>query len=465
MKRKWLSKHSFKILLFILLLLVINITSVIAQEGEEESEKLLPPEKLQEDLNFIISTLRDVHPALNEGPLLNAFNERAKAALAHINHPMTRFDFYLLAGDLVNSLKDAHTLLWIKSNRRLPLMFRWVNDGIVIVGKPGLPIQKGDQLIRLGGLAPEELLEKLRILIPAENDFWIKRMGERYLISDFFLKSFKLLTPDETVKLTLKHANGEIYTIELPLKTTQAKLNYKPKRHWFGWKLNTEYGYGLFWLDKCENTPEYKKAVDEFFTAVKESGIKRIAIDVRYNSGGNSRVINAFLKYLPAKTIHEFRSEIRFSPQAIEKRGYSKLFPLFRAIYKLLWNNKSNTPRPSDPNLIFNGKVFVLTSWQTFSSGNWIAVLLKDNKLATIVGEPTGNAPSSFGDILIFETPNLQLKFSVSHKYFARPNPKADFANTLKPDVFIPTTINDIRKGRDPQLEWLVNFATEKDNQ
>jgi len=45
--------------------------------------------------------------------------------------------------------------------------------------------------------------------------------------------------------------------------------------------------------------------------------------------------------------------------------------------------------------------------------------------------------------------------FSVSTTRFVRPDPARDPADALYPDVFIPTTMRDIREGRDPVLEWL----------
>ena len=95
----------------------------------------------------------------------------------------------------------------------------------------------------------------------------------------------------------------------------------------------------------------------------------------------------------------------------------------------------------------------MLTSGLTFSSGNWIAVILQDNGLARVVGEPTSNRPSAYGEDLPFQMARTGLRFTVSSKKWTRPAPERDPANTLTPDILIPTTIHDVRLGRDPQLE------------
>ena len=53
------------------------------------------------------------------------------------------------------------------------------------------------------------------------------------------------------------------------------------------------------------------------------------------------------------------------------------------------------------------------------------------------MGEIPGNMPSSYGDILRFQTPNAHLVFAVSHKYFVRPDESMSDL-PLIPDVQVP---------------------------
>ena len=145
---------------------------------------------------------------------------------------------------------------------------------------------------------------------------------------------------------------------------------------------------------------------------------------------------------------------MRFSPQANSQRGYDVLTRLGFRLFAPR-SRSVHTPRPVDPELIFDGDLCVLTSEQTFSSGLWIGAVLSDNGLATVVGESTGGAPSGYGDILTFQLPETGLRFFVSHKRWIRPDPSRDPADTLMPDQLVPTSADDIRLQRDPQLEWV----------
>ena len=125
--------------------------------------------------------------------------------------------------------------------------------------------------------------------------------------------------------------------------------------------------------------------------------------------------------------------------------------------------HKARNRKIEDKSLRFDGRLFVLTSPATFSSGNWFAVIIKDNNLGTIIGEPTGNAPSSYGDVPSFQMPNTGFSFTVSHKRWVRPNPDNDPADALYPDVPVYTTIDDIINGTDPQLEKLKAIIKESE--
>ena len=56
----------------------------------------------------------------------------------------------------------------------------------------------------------------------------------------------------------------------------------------------------------------------------------------------------------------------------------------------------------------------------TYSAAMDFAMLLVDNELGVIVGEPSGNLPESYGDCLYFQMPNSRLVMSVSFKKWYR---------------------------------------------
>jgi hypothetical protein len=99
-----------------------------------------------------------------------------------------------------------------------------------------------------------------------------------------------------------------------------------------------------------------------------------------------------------------------------------------------------------------------LKSTATFGRGNWLAVMLSDSGLATMAGEPPGNAPSSYGDILRIQMPASRYMFTVSHKQWSGPDPVCDPVVTLLPDIEIPATWQKASGRRDVQLEMCLSY-------
>ena len=215
------------------------------------------------------------------------------------------------------------------------------------------------------------------------------------------------------------------------------------------WYIDPENNLGLFRLMVCVDDEVNRQDVEDFFTAVKDNEIENVMIDVRENVGGESRVVESLLRHLPVDSYATYGSTIRYSKQAAERaslrrtRGTSTFPPSTRRLDSV-----------KDP---FTGNVFVLIGNRTFSAGNWIAVVFHDNDLATIIGEPTGNAPSSFGDMISFQLPNTRFILGVSYKHFARPNPSNDHQDALYPAILINKTRDDIINGVDPVIDYIID--------
>ena len=66
-----------------------------------------------------------------------------------------------------------------------------------------------------------------------------------------------------------------------------------------------------------------------------------------------------------------------------------------------------------------------------------MVVWVQDGKLGRVVGYPSANAPTSYGDILNYTLPRTGVEVVMSHKQFQRPDADAN-QTTLTPDVLVP---------------------------
>ncbi|SHH21590.1 S41 family peptidase [Thermosipho atlanticus] len=417
---------------------------------------IMTKEEMEIDLNYLVNTLRDVHPKT-----VNGFNKEQihiiKKAYEKIQNPMSVGEFYFILNEVISSLKDAHSMIWInttKEDRIINLPMIWLEDGMYIKEDVN-NLKKGDKIISIGGKTENELLIKLQKIIPAENQQWVKVMGKINLVKEPFLNYLRLIN-NGYVDIVVQR-NGQKIKTKLPLTKQPTYPNNNNYKMWVSYKIYPEKSLGIFRLDKCIYNEVYKSTLENFFKEVSKYNIKNIAIDVRKNTGGDSRVIDEFMKYIDIDKYLFYTGDIRFSRQASKQRGYIR-----KKGYKSYPKRVIINKKIQDHDLIYNGKIYVLTSFYTFSSGNWFAVVIKDNKLGTIIGEPTGNQPSSYGDILRFQLPISGFKFYVSHKKWVRPNISNDPEDCLHPDIEVYTTIEDILNKKDPQIERLIKIIDKK---
>lgn len=87
--------------------------------------------------------------------------------------------------------------------------------------------------------------------------------------------------------------------------------------------------------------------------------------------------------------------------------------------------------------IIFIALIVILSSCSneiTYSSATMMAVFVQDGDLGTVIGTPSSNAPSSYGDILYYKLPASGIEVSISYKRWLRPDTDAD-QRILMPDI------------------------------
>ncbi|SUA97729.1 Uncharacterised protein [Paenibacillus thiaminolyticus] len=63
--------------------------------------------------------------------------------------------------------------------------------------------------------------------------------------------------------------------------------------------------------------------------------------------------------------------------------------------------------------------------------------------------------------------PESKLRLSISYKWIERPytTVKNHYEDALQPDIYVPTTFEDLAQGREPQLEMIKKLIREERQQ
>ncbi len=234
-----------------------------------------------------------------------------------------------------------------------------------------------------------------------------------------------------------------------------------------------------FFINKDVRNANFGKFLQSFFKNVHEQKIDNLIIDLSYNSGGDERLGKQLIWYLTENEPEKFKIYLHNSKyyKTLIKRDFKE--------YNALYKEKHQTDLPKgEVNITeklfqepyfeditkekslffldktipkFKGKVYLLIGPQTFSAGQVLATTIADNHLATIIGKPLGNKPTTQTGGLAFKLPNTKKIISLSYIFMERPDTTKNEENSLFPDLEIQNTFQDLLNGDNKVMEYILS--------
>ncbi len=373
------------------------------------SNTVLTYAQAEEDLNELESVLRRVHPLfLDETPEVfeDALREARETLL--LDSSITAGDLRRAVQTVVSVLQDAHTTVYaVYSDQHYRLDYAEL-------------ALSGFRPVAVNGVSLEEFFRKNSRLFSYEAESWGMDQLENNLYSVEGLAylglspdGYELTFSDGTQEIVRSYTGADFVPYD---KYMEKNASYYADRDdsFVSYEIDEQASLALLTLDSCKWNEEYREALREMFTEVKARGIRNVAVDLRQNGGGNSLVVNEFLRYLDLDSYRELGMQWRLGPFLLD-------FPPFF------------TQNERIEELTFRGKVYLLSSSSTFSSAMMFTEYIKDNALGTIIGEAPGNAANSLGDITCFRLPQSGLMLQCSTKRFTRPSGGSE--RFVEPDI------------------------------
>lgn len=196
------------------------------------------------------------------------------------------------------------------------------------------------------------------------------------------------------------------------------------------------------------------KVIDALFAQAKSDGVKYLFIDVSKNGGGNSQIGDIIINDFYAGPYLGYQCNWRRSDEYLKLiRSWGMNDSAYAAkpagsIIHL--DAEQNTPSVDNPNR-FNGKVYIIVGNGTFSSAMMFATIIKDNHIATLIGQtPENGHPDHFGEVYNTVLPNSKIGLRFGVKEWIRPAGKLP-DNNLRPDVNI-----DLNKSIEELIKQVV---------
>ena len=393
--------------------------SLISMSTAESDDIIYTKKQAEEDLDYIVKCLERVHPMYKNG-----IDDDVKACLEKeknlFGEEVTSYELWRSAARLLHSTGDSHDLIAPSFPRKY--LVDYLDR-----------MESGCTVLTINGMTVDELFSKKSDLFSYELEAWGEYAlqncfqtleGLRFI--GFDSDSFEFIYLNEKgIEEAVTYSLGDFYDYDSAAEMLNKETEDVPL---YSCVVDKENDYSLLTLDSCDYDEEYRTFLYKFIEDTTAADIDNIIVDLRDNSGGNSMVADEFIAYLNYDT---FRTQ----------GGVWRLGP-----YMMKWEPSEEKIKHYDE-MLFDGDVYVLTSTRTFSSGTLFAEFIQDNGFGKVVGESCGNKPDSYGDVVVFQTPNSVLSFQISSKHFDR-------IDTSKSDLPI---IPDIECDADDALEEVLN--------
>lgn len=375
-------------------------------------------DELREDFKFLYAALQK-HPAiLTDEQIKSCFARLYQARAGEVS---SYESFINAATELTTFFQDGHTNIEVPYSEKdycIPLPCDWNEDGSkLVLNREYEEIPADAQIMGINGITVEQLISLMAKRIPHENIYLVKSRMILYPYQNYHLfseMSLKYLFGAKEAYTVSFKVNGSRQEKSLPLKKYNGFLDFTDDSNFFAYEIQGN--KMIFHLDACIYNEEYQEALEKLARLCKERRLTSFVLDLSRNMGGNSAVIDEFIKYIDTDYFKRYEMTDYSSGEATSRSSRREAV--------------KNERKP----ICFPAELYCKVSCHTFSSARTFAVTLKDNGLARIIGTETGGKPNSYGMPVKLQMPASRVRFRVSTSYFRRPDDRKDDAFTLEID-------------------------------
>lgn len=366
--------------------------------------------------------LRRLYNALRKHPLFIREPEQAPyfdALYQALHSPKSFASLVDSATVLTVFFQDGHTnieLPYLKTDLCLPIPCRWEGNRLILA-ESYLGISAGAEISAVEGMSVSTLVTAMCAYIPHENLYLVKSRMVNYpyknyhLFSEFTLN--RLFSKKSSYQVTFLQESSSTATL-CNLVPYNGFLSFSDTENFIRYQISDQVAYLM--LDACIENEKFHYTLKTLAEECRNREIKTLVLDLSKNMGGSSAVIDELISYIDIDSYCRYEM-INYSsgiPQTVTDRTVR------------IQNHKQP--------ILFPPNIICKVSHNTFSSARTLAVTLKDNRIAKIIGDPTGGKPSSFGMPQKGVLPQSGIRYRVSQCIFLRPDITLDRECSLYPD-------------------------------
>jgi C-terminal processing protease CtpA/Prc len=460
------------------------------------AQTMIAAKDLQADFAIVRQSYETLHPGLykyEDKATIDGYFEACKKAL---DHDQTLQEAYLNFSKLTAKFKCGHSYAnffnqekslkqeLFEQKNALPVHFRLIDDRMLVTKSADPKLVEGIEIKTINGTPVKQVIETLLPLVRADgsNDGKRRKLLE---LSGLFFEYFDIFYP---MIFPMKSASFDLdiydFKTKKDSKITISAVNHQEREKIIKekYKETEKIIAELKWLDSetalmnlnTFSTYDNKFDFDKFYlnavTEYQQKGGKNLIIDIRKNEGGDGEVGKKMVRYLISKPIELTDEQDNWAYLSIDNslkpyvdnkrwasgwfdRSISSFVKMPSGQYRQKNGGKPYQLKPKD--LHINANIYLLINANNSSATFGFAQMLKEQKLATLVGQMTGgNQKGITGGALFFMLlPNSKIEVDVPligmNYDLAKTRPDAGIA----PDVYVKPSIEDVLNGVDTEME------------
>jgi len=325
---------------------------------------------------------------------------------------------------LVASVGDPHTQVEEGTTgfHRYPVQLLWFPDGLhVVAATKEHRALLGARLLQIGETPVGRAIEKVVPVFPHQNLPWAQFIVPDFITNAEVLSAQGIVASDKAARFVFEDTSGRKASVLLQRlqKDSTSEWVSLPKKglrrkhpdlyYWFEYLPDSKTLY--FNYRRCEDMKDqpFVEFNRRLFSFIDSHKVERLIIDLRDNSGGNSGIIDPFVK-------------------EISKRD--------------LLND--------------DGALFVVIDRGTYSAGVMAAYSITNKTEAILVGGPTSGKPNFYGEVKDFTLKHSHIGIQYSTNYF---NQVKGDPPSLFPEIKATLSWADYVSGNDPAINAIRQYS------